>query len=43
MKDIKVVEEKLYKQGINPDIAQIAFLEAFIQLETSYKPKTFFF
>ena len=43
MKDIKVVEEKLLRQGINPDIAQIAFLEAFIQLESSYKPKTFFF
>ena len=43
MKDIKVVEEKLFRQGINPDIAQIAFLEAFIQLESSYKPKTFFF
>ncbi len=43
MKDIKVVEEKLFRQGINPDFAQIAFLEAFIQFESSYKPKTFFF
>ena len=43
MKDIKVVEEKLFRQGIKPDFAQIAFLEAFIQFESSYKPKTFFF
>ena len=43
MKDIKVVAEKLSSQGINPDIAQIEFLEAFILLESTYKPKTFFF
>ena len=43
MKDIKVVVEKLSAQGINLDIEQTAFLEKFIELDSIYKPKTFFF
>ena len=42
MKDIKVVAEKLSSQDINLDVAQIDFLEAFILLESTYKPKHFF-
>ncbi len=43
MKDIKVVAEKLSVQGINLDIEQMAFLEEFIELDSMYKPKRFFF
>ena len=43
MKDIKVVTDKLSFQGINLDIEQKAFLEEFIELDSMYKPKRFFF
>ena len=43
MKDIKVVADKLSFQGINLDIEQKAFLEEFIELDSMYKPKRFFF
>ena len=43
MKDIKVVADKLSFQGINLDIEQMAFLEEFIELDSIYKPKRFFF
>tara|TARA_Y100000768_G_scaffold120896_1_gene89360 strand:+ start:27 stop:1076 length:1050 start_codon:yes stop_codon:yes gene_type:complete len=43
MKDIKVVTEKLSFQGINLDIEQMAFLEEFIELDSMFKPKKFFF
>lgn len=43
MKDIKVVEDKLFAQGINLDIDQMAFLKEFIELDSMYKPKRLFF
>tara|TARA_B100001287_G_scaffold35110_1_gene24848 strand:- start:958 stop:2007 length:1050 start_codon:yes stop_codon:yes gene_type:complete len=43
MKDIKVVIDKLSAQDINLDIEQMAFLEEFIELDSMYKPKRFFF
>ena len=43
MKDIKVVSDELSAQGINLDIEQMAFLEEFIELDSMYKPKRFFF
>ena len=43
MKDIKVVVEKLSAQGINLDTQQKAFLKAFIELDSTFKPKSFFF
>ena len=43
MHDIKVVIEKLSAQGIVLDIEQTAFLAKFIELNSIYKPKTFFF
>ena len=43
MKDIKVVAKKLSAQGITLDTEQTKFLEEFIQLDSIYKPKTFFF
>tara|TARA_B100000900_G_scaffold399781_1_gene402723 strand:- start:502 stop:1551 length:1050 start_codon:yes stop_codon:yes gene_type:complete len=43
MKDIKVVADKLSDQGINLDIEQIEFLKEFIELDSMYKPKKFFF
>ena len=43
MKDIKVVVDKLSVKGINLDIEQMAFLKEFIELDSMYKPKRFFF
>ena len=43
MKDIKVVADKLSVQGINLDVEQMAFLQEFIELDSMYKPKRFFF
>ena len=43
MKDIKVALKKLSSQGINLDIEQKMFLEEFIELDSTYKPKRFFF
>ena len=43
MNDIKVVTEKLSVQGINLDIEQMTFLEEFIEFDSMYKPKRFFF
>ncbi len=43
MKDIKVVAKKLSEQGITLDDQQASFLEEFIELDSTYKPKTFFF
>ena len=43
MKDIKVALKKLSSQGINLDIEQMAFLREFIELDSMYKPKRFFF
>jgi len=43
MKDIKVVIENLSSQGIVLDNSQTSFLEEFIELDSKYKPPTFFF
>jgi cell division protein ZapE len=43
MKDIKVVANKLSAQGITLDNEQTSFLEQFIELDSMYKPKSFFF
>ena len=43
MKDIKVVIENLSAKGIVLDNSQTSFLEEFIELDSKYKPSTFFF
>ena len=43
MKDIKVVIENLSSQGISLDNAQTLFLKEFIDLDSIYKPPSFFF
>ena len=43
MKDIKVVANKLSVQGITLDNEQTSFLKQFIELDSMYKPKSFFF
>ena len=43
MKDIKVVIENLSTQGIALDNAQTLFLKEFIDLDSIYKPPSFFF
>ena len=42
MKDIKVVIENLSSQGIALDNAQASFLEEFISIDSTLKPKLFF-
>ena len=42
MKDIKVVIENLSTQGIALDNAQVSFLEEFISIDSTLKPKLFF-